>query len=377
MHYRPLGRTGIKVSPYCLGAMMFGKMGNPDHAECIGMIHKALDFGINFIDTADAYSRGDSEEVVGKALKGQRDRVVISTKVYHPMGDEPNQRGGSRRWIMRAVEDSLRRLQTDYIDLYQLHRPAPDTDVEETLSALTDLIRAGKVRAIGSSTFPAAEIVEAQWVAEKRGLARFRIEQQPYSLLNRQIEREILPACSRYGMGVSAWSPLAKGLLTGKYRKGQKQPDTLRAKYFPRMMSDEHSLDVVEQLIPLAHSAGVSLTHMALSFVVAHPAITSAIIGPRTPEQLDDLLAGAEVTLSDEVLDQIDQIVPPGVDVAPLEGSAYTPPAITQVGLRRRSLAERAVMPHPPGLSLDRLQGPKLASEAARAGQKVQASQPL
>jgi aryl-alcohol dehydrogenase-like predicted oxidoreductase len=346
MHYRPLGRTGIKVSPYCLGAMMFGAMGNPDHDECVGMIHKALDSGINFIDTADAYGRGESEEIVGKALKGRRDRVVINTKVYHPMGEDPNQRGGSRRWIMRAVEDSLRRLQTDYIDIYQLHRPTPDTDVEETLSALTDLIRAGKVRAIGSSTFPAADIVEAQWVAEKRGLARFRVEQQPYSILKRQVEREILPACARYGMGVSAWSPLAKGLLTGKYRKGQKQPDTLRAKYFPKMMSDEHSLDVVERLIPLAQSAGLSLTHIALSFVIAHPGITAAIIGPRTMEQLDDLLAGAEATLSDEILDRIDQIVPPGVDVAPLEGSAYTPPAITQVGLRRRPIVERSLSAH-------------------------------
>ncbi|MEJ1966333.1 MAG: aldo/keto reductase [Gammaproteobacteria bacterium] len=343
MRYRPLGRTGIKVSPYCLGAMMFGKMGNPDHDECIRMIHRSLEFGINFIDTADAYGRGESEEIVGKALQGRRDRVVINTKVYHPMGDDPNQQGGSRRWIMRAVEDSLRRLQTDYIDLYQLHRPAPDTDIEETLSALTDLIRAGKVRAIGSSTFPASDIVEAQWVAEKRGLARLRIEQQPYSILNRQIEREVLPACQRYGMGVSAWSPLAKGLLTGKYRKGQKQPDTLRAKYLPKMMSDESSLDVIEQLIPLAQSAGLSLTHMALSFVTTHPAITSAIIGPRTGEQLDDLLAGANATLSDELLDQIDKIVPPGVDVAPLEGSAYTPPAIAQAGLRRRPVAERSL----------------------------------
>lgn len=346
MQYRPLGRTGIKVSPYCLGAMMFGKMGNPDHGECVRMIHKSLDFGINFIDTADAYSRGESEEIVGKALQGRRDGVVISTKVYHPMGEDPNQRGGSRRWIMRAVEDSLRRLQTDHIDLYQIHRPTPDTDIEETLSAFTDLVRAGKVRAIGSSTFPASDIVEAQCIAEGRGLARFRIEQQPYSILNRQIEREVLPACSRYGMGVSAWSPLAKGLLTGKYRKGQKQPDTLRAKYFPKMMSDEGSLDAIEQLIPLAKSAGLSLTHMALAFVITHPAVTSAILGPRTMEQLDDLLAGAKAALSNELLDQIDKIVPPGVDVAPLEGSAYTPPAITQIGLRRRPFSERSLSAH-------------------------------
>lgn len=343
MKYRALGKTGIHVSPYCLGAMMFGKGGNPDHEECIRMIHKALDSGINFIDTADAYNGGESEEIVGKALKGRRDDIVIGTKVYHPMGDDPNRRGGSRRWVVRAVEDSLRRLQTDYIDVYQLHRPAPGTDIEETLSAMTELVRAGKVRAIGTSTFPAAQIVEAQWVAERRGLVRFRTEQQPYSILNRAIEREVLPACEQYGMGVTAWSPLAKGMLTGKYRKGQRTPDTLRAKHFPKLMADEPSLDKVEQLIPLAQSAGMSLTHMSLAFVASHRAITSAIIGPRTMEQLDDLLAGAEVVLDDSLLDRIDEVVGPGVDVAPLEGSAYSPPVITKAELRRLRLSERAV----------------------------------
>ncbi len=342
MHYRPLGRTGIKVSPYCLGAMMFGKIANPDHDECVRMIHKALDAGINFIDTADAYSRGESEEIVGKALKGRRDNVVLATKAFHPMGDDPNRRGSSRRWLTRAVEDSLRRLQTDYIDLYQLHRPAPDTDFEETLSVLTDLMREGKVRAIGASTFPASDIVEAQWVAERRGLARFRTEQPPYSILNRSIEREVLPACQRYGMGVMAWSPLAKGMLTGKYRKGRQLPDSLRVKYLPKAMSDEGSLSAVEQLIPLAEGAGISLMHMALAFVVSHPALTAAIIGPRTMEQLDGLLAGAEVVLNDELLDRIDAIVPPGVDVAPLEGAAYSPPSIAQASLRRRPAGERA-----------------------------------
>ncbi|MEZ0297939.1 MAG: aldo/keto reductase [Candidatus Methylacidiphilales bacterium] len=341
MHYRTLGRTGIKVSPFCLGAMMFGKLANADHEECIRMIHQSLDFGINFIDTADAYSRGESEEIVGKALKGKRDRIVISTKVKHPMSDDPNEQGSSRRWLMTAVEGSLRRLQTDYIDLYQIHRPTPETDIEEALSTLTDLMRAGKVRAIGTSTFPASDIVEAQWVAEKRCLSRFRIEQQPYSILNRGIEREVLPTCARYGMGVSAWSPLAKGLLTGKYRKGQKQPDSLRTKYFPKAMSDERTLDVIEQLIPLAQSAGLSLLHMSLAFVIAHPAITSAIIGPRTREQLDDLLAAANATMSDDLLDQIDKIVPPGTDIALLEASAYTPPSISEPTLRRRPIAER------------------------------------
>ena len=341
MHYRPLGRTGIKVSPYCLGAMMFGKLANSDHDECIRMIHRALDAGINFIDTADGYSNGESEEIVGKALKGRRDNVVLATKAFMPMGDDPNQRGSSRRWLTRAVENSLRRLQTDHIDLYQIHRPTPDTDVEETLSVLTDLMREGKVRAIGASTYPASDIVEAQWLAERRGLARFRTEQPPYSILNRSIEREVLPTCQRYGMGVLAWSPLAKGMLSGKYRKGEQTPDTLRARFFPNAMSDEASLDKVEQLISLAESAGLSLIHMALAFVVAHPALTSAIIGPRTPEHLESYLAGAEVSLSDELLDQIDAIVPPGTDVAPLDGAAYVPPSLQQLSMRRRPVAER------------------------------------
>jgi aryl-alcohol dehydrogenase-like predicted oxidoreductase len=341
MQYRSLGRTGIKVSPYCLGAMMFGGIANPDHDDCVRIIHKALDFGINFVDTADRYSAGESEEVVGKALKGRRDSIVLATKVHGPMGDDPNMQGNSRRWITRAVEDSLRRLQTDYIDVYQIHRPSPDTDIEETLSALTDLMRAGKVRAIGSSTFPVSEIVEAQWVAERRGLARFRTEQPPYSILDRGIERDMLPACQRYGMGVMVWSPLSKGMLTGRYRKGQPLPDSLRVKYFPRQMSDERSLDAVEQLISLAEEAGLSLTHMAMAFVMAHPSVTSAILGPRTMQHLDDLLASAEVRLSDDVLDRIDQIAPPGTDIG-LNEANYNPPAMLQADLRRRPTAERA-----------------------------------
>src|ERR1700761_1034420 len=282
MQYRTLGKTGIKVTPYCLGAMMFGGLGNPDHDDCIRIIHKALDSGINFIDTADRYSRGESEEIVGKALKGRRDNIVLATKVHGPMGEDPNQQGNSRRWIMQAVEASLRRLQTDHIDLYQIHRPSPDTDIEETLSALTDLMRAGKVRAIGSSTFPGSDIVEAQWVAERRGLARFRTEQPPYSILNRSTEREVLPTCHKYGMGVLVWSPLAKGMLTGKYRKGEPALQTPRAKMFPQQMTDERTLDAVERLLPIAQKAGLSLIHMSMAFVMAHPGVTSAIIGPRT-----------------------------------------------------------------------------------------------
>ena len=341
MQYRTLGQTGIKVSSYCLGAMMFGAWGNTDHDDSIRIIHKALDAGVNFVDTADVYSRGESEEIVGKALKGRRANVVLATKAHGIMGDDPNQQGNSRRWLIREVEDSLSRLQTDHIDLYQIHRPSPDTDIEETLSALTDLIRAGKVRAIGSSTFPASEIVEGQWVAERRGLARFRTEQPPYSILNRSIEREVLPVCQRYGMGTLVWSPLAMGMLTGRYRKGQPLPKSMRTERFPKQMGDEHRLDVVEQLVPVAEQAGLSLTHLAMAFVLAHPGVTSAILGPRTMEQLDDLLAGAEVALDDGVLDRIDEIVAPGTDVG-LFNASYNPPAITQASLRRRPAAERA-----------------------------------
>jgi aryl-alcohol dehydrogenase-like predicted oxidoreductase len=341
MQYRALGKTGIKVSPYCLGAMMFGALGNADHDDSIRIIHKALDAGINFIDTADAYSRGESEEIVGKALKGRRDDIVLATKAHLPMGDDPNQRGNSRRWLTRELEASLRRLQSDHVDVYQIHRPSSDTDIEETLSALTDLMRAGKVRAIGSSTFPASEIVEAQWVSERRGLARFRTEQPPYSILNRGIEREVLPACERYGMGVMVWSPLAMGQLTGRYRKGRQPPGGVRTQYFPEQMSDERRLDAVERLIPVADEAGLPLTHMAMAFVMAHPGVTSAIIGPRTMQHLDDLLAGVDVVLSDEILDRIDKIVPPGVDIGPLQAS-YNPPSVIQADLRRRPTSSRS-----------------------------------
>ena len=340
MKMRTLGRTGIKVSPYCLGAMMFGAWGNTDHDDSIRIIHRALDSGINVVDTADVYAQGESEEIVGKALKNRRDDVVLATKVHAGMGEDPNHQGNSRRWIVTEVENSLRRLQTDHIDLYQIHRPDPSVDVEETLSALTDLLASGKVRAVGSSTFPASEIVEAQWVAERRGLARFRTEQPPYSIVNRGIEREVLPVCERYGMGTLVWSPLAMGLLTGRYRKGQ-ETDSARMKFAAGRLTHERKLDVVEELLPLAEKAGLSLTHLAMAFAVAHPGVTSAIIGPRTMEQLDDVLAGSEVTLDDEVLDRIDEIVPPGTDVDPGDVS-YAPPAIEEAGRRRRPSSERA-----------------------------------
>jgi aryl-alcohol dehydrogenase-like predicted oxidoreductase len=341
MQYRTLGRTGIKVSPYALGAMMFGAPpGNTDHDDSIRIIHRALDAGINFVDTADRYSQGESEEIVGKALKGRRDGVVLATKFFGPMGDDPNRQGASRRWIMTAVEDSLRRLQTDHIDLYQIHRPVPDTDIEETLSALSDLIHGGKVRVIGSSTMPASDIVEAQWVAERRGLERFRTEQPPYSILNRGIETEVLPVVQRYGMGTLVWSPLAKGMLTGRIRKDQ-QTDLRRAAMLTSF-GDESRLDAVEKIIPLAAEAGLPMTHLAVAFAIAHPGVTSAIIGPRTMEQLDDLLAGIDVTLTDEILDRIDEIVPPGTDVGAPDQSAYLPPAIQRPDLRRRPVGERA-----------------------------------
>ncbi|WUH98984.1 aldo/keto reductase [Spirillospora sp. NBC_00431] len=340
MQYRTLGRTGIKVSPYCLGAMMFGAFGNTDHDDSVRIIHKALDAGVNFVDTADVYSNGESEEIVGKALKGRRDDVVLATKANRPMGDDPNRQGNSRRWLVRALDDSLRRLGTDHVDLYQVHRPAPDTDVEETLSALSDLVRAGKVRAIGASTFPASDIVEAQWVAERRGLERFRTEQPPYSILDRGIEREVLPVCERYGMGVLVWSPLAQGLLTGRYRKGR-QADSHRAGFGFKHLRDERRLDAVERLVPVAEEAGMSLTHLAMAFAISHPGVTSAIIGPRTMEHLDDLLAGAKTVLPDEILDRIDAIVPPGTDIGRLD-AAYDPPAVQQPRLRRRPPGDRS-----------------------------------
>ena len=336
--YRTLGRTGIRVSPYALGTLMFAtSIGNPDPDNSIRVIHKALDAGINLVDTADSY--GDSEEIVGKALKGRRDGVVLATKFSRAMGDDPNRQGASRRWIMTAVEASLRRLQTDHIDVYQIHQLDPTTDIEETLSALSDLIHSGKVRAIGSSTTPASDIVEAQWVAERRGLERFRTEQPPYSILNRAIEREVLPVTQRYGMGTLVWGPLAQGLLTGRVRKGEH--NDLRRAGLLRHLNDERRLDAVEALIPLAQEAGLSMTHLAMAFAIAHPGVTSALLGPRTLEQLDDLLAGIDVTLTDDILDRIDEIVPPGTDVGTLD-QAYLPPPIQRSELRRRPVNERA-----------------------------------
>jgi aryl-alcohol dehydrogenase (NADP+) len=341
MELRTLGRSGVQVSVYCLGAMMFGAWGNPDHDDCVRVIHRALDGGINFVDTADVYSAGESEEIVGRALKGRRDDVILATKFFAPMGSDPNRRGGSRRWILQEVEESLRRLDTDYLDLYQIHRPDDVVDIDETLGALSDLVHQGKVRYLGHSTFPADYIVEAQWVSERRGRERFVCEQPPYSILVRGIERAVLPACQRYGIGVIPWSPLAGGLLTGRYRKGQEPPEGSRlARGFGAQFENERQrrvheqrLDAVEELLTIASGAGVSLTHLAHAFVLEHPAVTSAIIGPRTMEQLDDALAGAEVRLDEATLDAIDGVVRPGTDLT--AGDPWQPPGFARANRRR------------------------------------------
>jgi aryl-alcohol dehydrogenase-like predicted oxidoreductase len=338
MERRILGGTGMSVSGFALGTMMLGAMGNPDHDESIRMIHTALDAGINFVDTADVYSRGESEEIVGKALAGRRDDVVLATKFGLPVGSDPNHRGASPRWIARAVEDSLRRLGTDYIDLYQLHRPDYDTDLDETLGALSDLIRAGKVRAIGSSTFPADILVEAQWVAARGGHHRFRSEQPRYSILTRTIEGTVLPAAQRHGMGVLSYGPLSSGWLSGRADPTRGHRTSTAPQAFDLdVAANRAKLAAVGALTELAADAGLPLTHLATAFVRAHPAVTSVIIGPRTPAQLDDLLTGADVVLGDDVLDRIDEIVAPGSELNPDDNYLASSPALTNPRWRRRS----------------------------------------
>jgi aryl-alcohol dehydrogenase-like predicted oxidoreductase len=342
MEHRILGRTGVKVSPLCLGTMMFGTWGNPDHEDSVRIIHAALDAGINFIDTADVYSAGESEEIVGKALAGRRDDVVLASKFHGTMGDEPNRRGNSRRWIFQEVERSLARLKTDWIDLYQVHRPEPETDIEETLGALSDLVHQGKIRYIGSSTFPPSQVVEAQWAARERGLERFVCEQPPYSLLVRGVEGDLLPTALRHGMGVIPWSPLAGGWLSGAWRKGQEAPSSTRAQRLPArydltLPENKRKLDAVEALAQLAEESGLSLIHLAIAFVIRHPAVTAAIIGPRTMEQLESQLGAQEVQLANDVLDRIDAIVAPATNVNPTDGG-WQDPAL-EPAARRRSTA--------------------------------------
>ncbi|MGA5894714.1 aldo/keto reductase [Streptomyces venetus] len=340
MEHRLLGRTGLSVSKMCLGAMMFGPWGNPDHDEATRIIHRALDAGINFIDTADVYSGGESEEIVGRAIKDRRDHVVLATKFHNPMGEDPNQRGNSRRWIMRAVEDSLRRLGTDHIDLYQVHRPSPDTDIEETLSALTDLVRQGKVRYIGSSTFPGSQIVEAQWAARDRHLERFVCEQAPYSMLVRNIEADVLPTAARHGMGVITYSPLAGGWLSGRWRQDAELPtpsparQRLADRFDMSLPVNQRKLEATEALAQLAEDNGMTLLEMAIAFALNHPSVASVLIGPRTLQHVETQLPAADVVLDPAVLDRIDEIVTPGTVINPADTS-FVNPALAPAARRR------------------------------------------
>jgi aryl-alcohol dehydrogenase-like predicted oxidoreductase len=335
--YRRLGRTGVQVSPFALGAMMFGARGNTDRAECVRMVHTALDAGINVVDTADAYSDGESEEIVGEALAGRRENVVLATKAFFPMeGADVNARGASRRWLTAAVDDSLRRLRTDWIDVYQVHRHDHATDHDETLGALTDLVRAGKIRYAGTSTYPARALVEAQVVAERRGRERFATEQPPYSLLNRGIEADVLPVCHDYGIGVLSWSPLAGGWLA---RRGRDVARSARTDWVPQLFdldsaAGQRKLEALERLQALADDAGIPLIELALAFVVNHPAVSCAIIGPRTPEQLAAQLPAMARTLPADVLDAIDAIVPPGT-VFKAADFGWDNPALAPEALRR------------------------------------------
>jgi aryl-alcohol dehydrogenase-like predicted oxidoreductase len=336
MPMRTLGRTGVQVSRFGLGTMVLGAWGNRDRAECLRIIGRALDAGINLVDTADMYAAGENEEIVGEALRGRRDDVVLATKFHHPMGDDPNRRGNSRRWIVRAVEESLSRLGTDRIDLYQMHRPDPLTDSSESVDALTDLVRAGKILAWGTSTFAAADLVEACWAADRRGVAGPHSEQPPYSLLCRGIERDVLPTCARHDIGVLVWSPLSGGWLTGKYRRDDPAPAGSRAATNPDHFDGDSPVkfDAVERLSAIASEAGIPLAHLALAWATEHPAVTSALIGPRTEAQLDELIGAADVTLAPEVLDAIDRVVAPGTDLNPAD-VGWVAPGLAP-GARRR-----------------------------------------
>ena len=339
MQYRTLGRTGVQVSTLALGAMNFGAIGRTSQDDATAIVDAALEAGINLIDTADMYGQGESEELVGKAIAGRRDDLVLATKATMPMGDERNHRGSSRRWLVTALDDSLRRLGVDHVDLYQIHRWDPSTSDEETLSALTDLQRAGKIRSFGSSTFPAYRIVQAQWAAREHRLSRYVTEQPSYSILQRGVEAHVLPVTEEYGLGVLAWSPLASGWLSGAVRAGQ-EISTSRSVFAPERFDttlayNQARLDAVEQLAKVADEAGLTLIQLALGFVTAHPAVTSALIGPRTLDHLHAQLAAADTVLSPDVLDAIDAIVAPGIDLAPHE-KFDTPPALLEPSLRRR-----------------------------------------
>ncbi|MDG4773067.1 aldo/keto reductase [Solwaraspora sp. WMMD792] len=339
MQYRTLGRTGVQASTLALGAMNFGAIGDTSQDEATAIVDAALDAGINLIDTADWYSQGQSEEMIGKAVAGRRDDIVLATKANMPMSDERNHQGSSRRWLVTALDDSLRRLGVDHVDLYQIHRWDPATSDEETLSALTDLQRAGKIRYFGSSTFPAYRIVQAQWAARENRTSRYVTEQPAYSILQRGIEAHVLPVTQQYGMGVLAWSPLASGWLSGAIR-ADREISTSRSGKMPQrydldIPTNRAKLDAVEQLATVADAAGLTMIQLALGFVTAHPGVTSAIIGPRTIDHLRSQLAAADTVLTADVLDAVDAIVAPGVDLAPHE-KHDTPPALLDPALRRR-----------------------------------------
>lgn len=338
MQYRTLGRTGVQVSSLALGAMNFGAIGNTTQEEATALVDAALEAGVNLIDTADWYSEGQSEEMVGKAIAGRRDDIVLATKATMPMGGR-NRQGGSRRWLFTAVEDSLRRLGVDHIDLYQMHRWDPRTSDEETLSALMDLQRAGKVRYFGSSTFPAYRIVQAQWAARELRLSRYVTEQPSYSVLQRGVEAHVLPVTQEYGLGVLVWSPLASGWLSGAVRKGRDvtthRSTVMRERFDPSLRANQDRFDAVEKLAGVADEAGLTMIQLALGFVTAHPGVTSALIGPRTMDHLRSQLAAADTVLPADVLDAIDKIVAPGVDLAAHE-KHDAPPALLEASLRRR-----------------------------------------
>ncbi|MEU1048875.1 aryl-alcohol dehydrogenase-like predicted oxidoreductase [Streptomyces ambofaciens] len=339
MQYRTLGRTGVQVSSLALGAMNFGSIGRTTQEEATALVDAALEAGINLIDTADMYGGGESEEMVGKAIAGRRDDIVLATKARMPMSDEPNHQGASRRWLVTELDNSLRRLGVDHVDLYQIHRWDPETSDEETLSALTDLQRAGKIRYFGSSTYPAYRIVEAQWAAREHRLGRYVTEQPSYSVLQRGIESHVLPVTEQYGLGVLVWSPLASGWLSGAVRAGR-EITTHRSAFLPERFdtarpANRARLDAVEKLAAVADEAGLTLIQLALGFVTAHPAVTAALVGPRTLDHLHSQLAAADTVLSDDVLDAIDAIVPPGTDLAAEEKLDATP-ALLDPALRRR-----------------------------------------
>ncbi|MGW4369514.1 aldo/keto reductase [Nocardia takedensis] len=342
MTLRYLGRTGVLVSPLTLGAMNFGAWANKDHDDAVRIIHRALDAGITVVDTADVYSQGENEQIVGKALAGRRDEVVLASKFHGQIGTDPNTRGNSRRWIIRAVEDSLRRLGTDHLDLYQVHRPDPDVPLEETLRALDDLVNAGKIRYYGTTTFEPHQLVEAQWVARANNLIAPVSEQPPYSILARGAERATLPLAEKYGLGVLPWSPLAGGWLSGRYRAGQDAPDSSRLhrqphRHDPDLVANQRKRAAAEQLAELADSAGLSVVHLALAFVLQHPAVSSVIVGPRTLEHLESQLGAVEVRLDADILDRIDRIVAPGVTLSSAD-EGYLPPSLTDPATRRRTV---------------------------------------